>query len=83
MAEDPGAMTSRSARRVERGRISAREGFSFVTELPYSDDWELKEAVENFRCYLEILQLWDQREKQHRGAGQERKSGLSHGGGMV
>jgi len=32
--------------------------------LPYTDEDELREAVENFRAYLGILEEWDEREKE-------------------
>jgi len=32
--------------------------------LPYTDEDEVREAVENFRSYLAILEEWDEREKE-------------------
>ena len=32
--------------------------------LPYSNEEDVREALENFRSYLKILQEWDNRERE-------------------
>ena len=37
---------------------------SGLTALPYTTEDEIREAVENFKAYLEILREWGEEEKQ-------------------
>ena len=56
-------LTARSA--VARFQPTTRESEGEPASwLPYTDEDQLREAVENFRAYLAILEEWDEREKE-------------------
>jgi len=83
MAEDPVLAASRPGQRVDRAGTEKAKDLHHATRLQYSEDVDLQEAVANFRCYLEILQQWDRRERQRVTSEDERSGGLPSRTGMV
>jgi len=63
MSEQKAGSTSQMRRWLSEARAVPRNDDPQATGLPYADEAELQEAIDNFRRYLEILQEWDSRER--------------------